>query len=403
MGRHQLSGMTRHARAVTGCAVSIATALAGGSCSTATTCAVDSHGNSACATYTSAYPYDAVYYDPLYATTWGYYPFYVDTYYDPSGYIYTYALPAPVPVADPVTGSNVPELLDKAHRAANAVDVAVRAALDPVRQLVEGPPAQNGDSVVYGPGNIGNGSYQFTLRQLSASDKRFAWKLEARPANSTASLALVAGGTIQVGSVPRRGRGVFGVDCTALGMADSAVSCRGQVLMGFAHTADGDKILNAGLKGYTPDTSVATPLDGKIFDWRHGDTANHVRLAAKTNLSVTRTAEPETVAIKMTWIKDVGVRADAAATGGDIPQGKILKMTTCVPATLDKSQATTSIESCNSDGSACTLAGESMTPSCGNGLQTAEEPNPDITASDPPAGMPEMPAQPAAMPDGNGN
>jgi len=395
--------MGTSAIAVSGWALSIAAAFACASCSTTTTCAVDSNGNSACTSYTSAYPYDDVYYDPLYATTWGYYPYYVDTYYDPNGYIFSYALPAPVPIADPVTGSTVPELLDKAHRAANAVDVAVRAALDPVKQLIQTQPVQNTDNLVYGPGNVGNGSYQFTLRQLSVAEKRFAWKLEARPANSTGSLSLVAGGTIQVGDVPRRGRGVFGVDCTALAAADTAVTCRGRLLIGFAHTSDGDKILNVGLQSYTPDTTVASPLDGKVFAWRHGDNANHVRLVTKTNLSATRTAAPETVAIKLAWIKDVGVRADAAATGGDLPQGEVLKMTTCVPASLDRSQATTALETCNSDGSGCRMGPGSTAPSCGTGLESADEPNPDLTASDPPAGMPEMPSEPATMPDGNGN
>ena len=45
-----------------------------------------------------------------------------------------------MPVADPATGSDVPELLDKAHRAANAVDAGVRAALDPIKELIKTPP-----------------------------------------------------------------------------------------------------------------------------------------------------------------------------------------------------------------------------------------------------------------------
>jgi hypothetical protein len=230
----------------------------------------------------------------------------------------------------------------------------------------------------------------------------FAWKLEARPANSTGGMALVAGGTIAVGSMPRRGHGVFGVDCTAMSTADSSVTCRGQLLMGFAHTDAGDKILDVGLKGYTPDMTVDQPMDAKVFDWRHGDSANHVRLVTRTNLSASSTSAPETVTIKLTWIKDVGVRADAVATGGDIAQGQELKVSTCVPSNLDPSQATTSTETCNSDGTGCTTLAGSMTVTCGSGLQTADEPNPDPSASDPPTGMPEMPTEPTSMPDGNG-
>jgi len=390
----------KNALAFLGCVVSIATAFAGASCSSTTACAVDSSGAYVCDTYVGAYPYDYVYTDPVYATSWGYYPYYVDTYYDPYGYTYVYAAnKAPTPIADAAVGSNVPELLDKAHRAANAIDVAVRAALDPIKELIKTPPTQNGDTVVYGPGNQGAGNYQFTMRRVSESEKRFGWKLEARTASSSGSFALVAGGTIRVGDQPRRGHGVFGVDCNALAASDASVTCRGTLLMGFAHTNDGDKILNVGLKAYTPDPNAAMPLDADVFAWRHGDTANRVRLVTRTNLSGTATDAQETVAIKLTWIKDVGVRADAAATGGDIAQGEIHVVSTCVPADLDQSHAMTATQTCNGDGSGCT----GSTLSCASDLQTASIPNPDATASDPPAGMPEMPVEPSGMPDGSGN
>src|SRR5262245_39331239 len=155
--------MQGNARAVLGCAASLATAFAGTSCSSTTACAVNSAGVAVCDSYVGAYPYDYAYYDPMYATTWGYYPYYVDTYSDPAGYSYAYALPAaPVPVMDAPSASDVPELLDKAHRAANAVNVAVRAALDPINELTMTPPQQDGDTVVYGPANHGSGNYQFT-------------------------------------------------------------------------------------------------------------------------------------------------------------------------------------------------------------------------------------------------
>ena len=50
----------------------------------------------------------------------------------------------------------------------------------------------------------------------------------------------------------------------------------------------------------------------------------------------------------------------------------------------------------------CVGADLHQTTTCGAGLETAEEPAPDATASDPPAGMPEMPDAPATMPDGAG-
>ena len=124
--------------------------------------------------------------------------YYVDTYYDPYGYTYVYqAAAAPVPTADPSPGSNVPDLLDKAHRAANAIDVGVRAALDPIKELLKTAPTQTGDTVVYGPANHGYGNYQFTLRRVSASDRRFGWKLEdiSMPDNRTYTMINVGDGT----------------------------------------------------------------------------------------------------------------------------------------------------------------------------------------------------------------
>jgi hypothetical protein len=392
--------MTKNALAILGCAASVATAFAGASCSTTTACAVDGSGNYICDSYVGAYPYDYVYYDPYYTTTWGYYPYYVDTYYDPYGYSYVYqASTAPVPTADASTGSNVPELLDKAHRAANAIDVGVRAALDPIKELIKTQPTQNGDTVVYGPANVGGGNYQFTMRRVSEAEKRFGWKLEARAASSSGSFSQVAGGTIRVGDQPRRGHGVFGVNCDAMSAADTMVTCRGTLLMGFAHTNDGDKILKVGLKAYTPDTSASMPLDAEVFAWRHGDSANHVRLVAQTNLAGTSSTAQETVAMKLTYIKDVGVRVDAAATGGDVAQGQMTVVSTCVPPDLDQSHASTSTHMCNADGSGCT--GTAL--SCPAQLDTAEIPNPDAMASDPPANMPEMPTEPTSMPDGSGN
>src|SRR3954449_7072339 len=98
----------KQALAVLGSAASVAMALTGSSCSSGNTCALDSSGYYVCDAFATAYPYDYAYYDPYYATSWGYYPYYVDTYYDPYGYTYVYqASSAPVPTADPTMGSNV--------------------------------------------------------------------------------------------------------------------------------------------------------------------------------------------------------------------------------------------------------------------------------------------------------
>jgi hypothetical protein len=273
-------------------------------------------------------------------------------------------------------GSDVPALLGEAHRAANAVNVAVRAALDPIKALLKTPPVQTDDSVVYGPAGVGAADYRFTLKTLSAAESRFGWRLEARPGGSSGDFSRVAGGLIRVGDVPRRGRGGLGVDCDAMSAVDPSVTCRGTLLIGFAHTNAGDKILTVGLRAYTPDPAASLALDAVMFAWRQGDSANHVRLAARANLSGPATPAPELVALKLTWLKDVGVRVDAVATGGDLLQGQPTTISSCIAADL-------------------------VTPTCAPAL-TPAEPNPDPTASDPPANMPETPDMPATMPDGDG-
>jgi hypothetical protein len=381
-GRH-LNGMSRNALAILGCACSLATVFAGASCGTSNACVADSSGYYLCDGYVGAYPYDYAYVDPLYLGPGGYYPYTVDTYYDPLGYdtvvTYNSLRAAPVPVADPTAGSDVPELLDKARRAANAINAGVRAALDPIEGLIKTPPRQNGETVVYGPADHAGGNYQFTMRWLSEAESRFGWKLEARPQGSAGAFSRVAGGLIRVGETQRRGRGALGVDCTALASADASVTCRGTLMIGFAHTGAGDKILSIGLRAYTADVGASAPADAAAFAWRQGDSANRVRLVARTNLSTTATPAQETVAIKLAWLKDVGVRADAIATGGDIAPGQTIVVSTCVSAGLG-----------------------AMTPTCGAGLEAGDQPDADPLASDPPLGMPEMPEAPATMPDGDG-
>ena len=127
--------------------------------------------------------------------------------------------------------------------------------------------------------------------------------------------------------------------------------------MGFAHTDDGDKLLNVRLTGYTPDMSANMPFDASVFAWRQRDAGNHVRLVSKTNLSGTATDALETVAIKLSYLKDIGVRADAAATGGDVPQGQLFTVSTCVPPDLDQSQGVVSSGLCSGSSSCAVSVG----------------------------------------------
>ena len=100
--RRQLDDMKKSTSTFSAALPLASLALGGLSCTSTTTtaCATDAYGNYTCASYASAYPYDYTYVDPLYSSYGGYYPYSVDTYYDPYGYsTVVYALttgPAPL-------------------------------------------------------------------------------------------------------------------------------------------------------------------------------------------------------------------------------------------------------------------------------------------------------------------
>jgi hypothetical protein len=343
-------------------------------------CTVDVVGNYVCASVAAAYPYDYAYVDPMYDARWGYYPTAIDTYYDPKGYdAHLYAVLAGslalTSSAHPSTGSPVPPLLDDARRAAGGVNAGLRAALDPIRNLLQSVPTEAGGTVVYGPAAAGGASYRLTLRTLSSADRHYGWTLESRPPASAGAFATVAGGDIRVGDQPRRGRGVIGVDCDALAAADSTVVCRGKIREGFAHDGE-EKLLQVALDAYTPDGARIAPLDARLFAWRRGFYSNAVRLVVRADLAPATTA-PETVAIKLLWRRDVGVRADAAASGGDLPPDTVMRASSCVAADFSD-------------------AGNNCPPALGG----PDMPQSDPTAMDPPASMPTPPDVPPTIPDG---
>src|SRR6478735_6880591 len=86
---------------------------------TTSTCAVDATGTYVCTDYVSAYPYDYAYVDPWYTSAGAYYPYAVDTYYDPYGYDYYIYAVTHLQATPAANGTDVPNLLDRAHRGAN--------------------------------------------------------------------------------------------------------------------------------------------------------------------------------------------------------------------------------------------------------------------------------------------
>jgi hypothetical protein len=368
--------------------------------SSSTTCVTDTYGNYVCDTYAYAYPYTYDYYLDSYY----YYP-----YYPSSTVVYSYLTAGDASASGSMgvtTGetntpdastSAVPELLTKARLGADVVNAGVAQAMGPIVILVKTRPTRSGDTLTYGPIRNGSASYQFTVKKLSRDDRSFSWKLQARPQSSTASMKTVAGGTINVSndSTPVT-RSTLGVDGDALAAADSTMNSKGMLLLGASD--DGTtNVLRFRLNGFTPDSTRAEAIDAAAIGVRHDMDENELRVVVKTNLEETKTDAQELLIVKLHWRKADGARADAIAVGGDIPQGQELRISTCVPASLDEGEASTVSVSCDFTDTSCTSSTSELM--CPSAFQSDTAPNSDPTADDAPADAPTLPQVPTSIPD----
>lgn len=226
--------------------------------------------------------------------------------------------------------AEAPQLLKETRQAIGWLNAHVRKVVEPIAELVAagGAKIAPGDSRVYGPKDRGNATFRLTVKRLSA--ERFAYKLEAKPLGSgDEAYKLVAGGTLAKGQLPHRGRGTFGVDVDALKSVDSSVKGAGKLFCGFAHVGDTKTLLYM-LKGFSPDTSTIEPVTAAFVGHRlMPSRATRIRLAALTNLENSPTAAKELVRARVRYLPGVGGRADALATGGDVPQGKVYFASAC--------------------------------------------------------------------------
>lgn len=367
--------------------------------SSSTTCVTDTYGNYVCDSYAYAYPYTYDYYLDSYY----YYPYY------PSSTVYYY-LTSPdgsatgsmsvttgetnTPDASP---STVPELLTKARLGADTVNAGVAEAMGPIVTLVKTRPTRAGDTISYGPLRNGTASYTFIVKKLSNDNRSFSWKLQARPQASTASMKTVAGGTIKVSSdTPAVTTSTLGVDGDAMSAADTTIHSKGVLLLGASD--DGTtNVLRFRLQGFSPDSTRSDPVDASAIGVRHDMDENELRVVVKTNLEETMTDAQELLIVKLHWRKADGARADAIAVGGDVPQGQELRISTCVPASLDPAAASTVSVSCGLNDSSCTSSTSELM--CPDAFQSDTAPNSDPTADDAPADAPTLPQVPTSVPD----
>jgi hypothetical protein len=227
-----------------------------------------------------------------------------------------------------------PEFLENARLEVKALNSALKEAITPIVELVNkgGADAQPGDVLVYGPTDRANATFKFTIKKVT--QRRFVWKLQARPLGSTddAAYKLVAAGGLAKGELAHRGRGTLGINLDNLKAVSTPGTFAGQgkMMASFAHTAGNDKTLAYRLAGFTPNAANHEPVTGAFVGHRRLPSgATRIRVLGKYNLQNSPSAEKENVIAAVRWIPGIGGRADIIASGGDIAAGKVYIGSAC--------------------------------------------------------------------------
>ncbi len=219
-------------------------------------------------------------------------------------------------------GTEGPEFLQGARMQVKALNAALKEAVTRIVELTNGDlkEAQKGDVMVYGPKDSANATFRLQVKKTG--DKRFAWKLEARPLGSTDDTAwkLVGAGRLAKGEVAHRGRGTLALNLDNLKAVAPNTTGQGKLIASFAHTAGEDKAVSYRLVGFTPNLTNHEPVTGAFVGYRLlPSRVTGIRVMGKWNLGNTATAEKENVISRIRFRPGIGGRADVLATGGDIP------------------------------------------------------------------------------------
>jgi hypothetical protein len=224
------------------------------------------------------------------------------------------------------------EFLEGARMQVKALNSALKEAIAPIVELVNagGAEAEPGDVLVYGPVDRTHATFRFTIKKVT--ERRFVWKLEARPLGSTddAAYKVVAAGGLTKGVVAHRGRGTIGINLDNLKAVAPATTGQGKLMASFAHTAGNDKTLAYRLLGFTPNPANHEPVTGAFVGHRRQPSgATRVRVFGPYNLENTATSAKEKVFAAIRFIPGIGGRADILASGGDIAEGKVFIGSAC--------------------------------------------------------------------------
>lgn len=223
-----------------------------------------------------------------------------------------------------IGATNLPEHLTQAQRGIRGVNVAIRRAFLGVHKLLQHEGVRGeGDTRVYGPEDHEGLTYRLTVKRLTRVS--FGFKLEAKPtdAGDEAYLALL-GGAMSRGAEPHRGRGVLGMNLSRLKTIDPTFAGTGVLVAAFAHRPEG-KTVAFRAHDFTADHATYAPVTAAFVGHRRLDNEMRaVRLGMRADVEQVdaENVEQELVGLRARWLPDVGGRAVAVATGGDIPVGQ---------------------------------------------------------------------------------
>ncbi|HEX8434003.1 hypothetical protein, partial [Archangium sp.] len=213
-----------------------------------------------------------------------------------------------------------------------ALNAALRDVVTRVVELSNGDvgEAQPGDVLVYGPKAGANATWRLKVKKTG--DKRFAWKVEARPLNSSdeAAYKLVAAGRLARGEKAHRGRGSLGVNLDNLKQVVPGSTGQGKLMASFAHTAGDDKALAYRLAGFTPNPANHDAVTGSFVGYKlMPSRITRLRVVGQKNLAQTATAAKENVVSTLRFKRGVGGRADVVVFGGDVAADRFYLGSAC--------------------------------------------------------------------------
>lgn len=296
----------------------------------------------------------------------------------------------PAAMADELDLVEVPddaaEDMVSGQHAIHQLNQGLRSFLTPIVKLVRNqePDQVIGATSIWGPIKKGDVEYRLLLRH--AASGRYAWRLDARAADSKGSYSRIALGLLDRGAQARRGKGALGVDLDALGELNSDVKARGKILVGFRHGEDGTTV-GYGLRDFTADPDNKAGIDAVLRGVHLKGGINRVRLAFYGDVDGSETEQEELVLARLRHLRGVGGRSDLVVLGGDIPEGQMWVRSQCWTAKLAK--VFSEVQLCPLeppiDLSTCdVLETEGDVTACDKSLR-----DPELPPSDPEASMPD--------------